>query len=95
MTKKANGDYTFSQEIKDSIMFEYHDCVNTNALPPLDIVFARDVISFLNPEQQKGLLEDFDEKLKGNGLLILGDNEEAVGGTWKKLNSVSVNSYIK
>ena len=39
--------------------------------------------------------EDFDEKLKGNGILILGDNEKAVGGTWKKLNSVSVNSYIK
>lgn len=95
LSTTAGGQLTFSKEIKDMIMFEYHDCVNTNALPPLDIVFARDVISFLTPEQQKGLLEDFDEKLKGNGLLILGDNEKAVGGTWKKLNSVSVNSYIK
>ncbi|HAH63645.1 MAG TPA: chemotaxis protein CheW, partial [Treponema sp.] len=43
MTKKANGEYTFTQEIKDSIMFEYHDCVNTNALPVIDLIFARDI----------------------------------------------------
>ena len=30
--RTASGDYTFSKEIKDSIMFEYHDCVNTNGV---------------------------------------------------------------
>src|SRR5574344_192281 len=84
VTKTVTGEYTFSKEIKDMIMFEYHDCVNTNALPPLDMVFARDVISFLSPEAQKTVLADFDEKVKGNGLLVFGENEEPVLAGWNK-----------
>jgi purine-binding chemotaxis protein CheW len=84
VTKTVTGEYTFSKEIKDMIMFEYHDCVNTNALPPLDIVFVRDVISFLAPEAQKTVLADFDEKVKGNGLLVFGENEEPVLQGWSK-----------
>ena len=53
-------------------MFEYHDCANTNSLPVCDIIFARDLISFLPLASQKVLETDFDEKLKGNGVIILG-----------------------
>ena len=75
LTKKANGDYTFSQEIKDSIMFEYHDCKNTNALPMVDIVFARDILSMLDENAQETVVSDFLEKMKGNGIVIIGENE--------------------
>ena len=75
LTKKANGDYTFSQEIKDSIMFEYHDCKNTNALPMVDIVFARDVLSLLDEKSQETVVSDFIEKMKGNAIAIIGENE--------------------
>lgn len=75
LTKKANGDYTFNQEIKDSIMFEYHDCKNTNALPMVDIVFARDILSLLDESSQNAVISDFLEKMKGNAIVILGDNE--------------------
>ena len=75
LTKKANGDYTFNQEIKDSIMFEYHDCKNTNALPMVDIVFARDVLSLLDEKSQETVVSDFIEKMKGNAIAIIGDNE--------------------
>lgn len=57
-------------------MFEYHDCMYTNALPATDIIFARDLLSFLDNDGQKSVLNDFDEKLKGNGILFVGDNEE-------------------
>ena len=76
LTKKANGEYTFSQEIKDSIMFEYHDCKNTNALPMVDIVFARDILSLLDEKSQDTVVSDFLEKMKGNAVAILGENEE-------------------
>ena len=76
ITKTAIGTNTFSKEIKDSIMFEYHDCIHTNALPATDIIFARDVLSFLDNEGQKSVINDFDEKLKGNGIIFVGDNEE-------------------
>ena len=75
LTKKANGDYTFNQEIKDSIMFEYHDCKNTNALPMVDIVFARDVLSLLDEKSQETVVSDFIEKMKGNAIAIIGENE--------------------
>ena len=75
LTKKANGDYTFNQEIKDSIMFEYHDCKTTNALPMVDIVFARDVLSLLDEKSQETVVSDFIEKMKGNAIAIIGENE--------------------
>ena len=76
LTKKANGEYTFNQEIKDSIMFEYHDCKNTNALPSVDIIFARDILSLLDEKAQESVVADFIEKMKGNAVAIIGENEE-------------------
>ena len=76
LTKKANGEYTFSQEIKDSIMFEYHDCKHTNALPAVDIIFARDFLSLLDEKAQESVVNDFIEKMKGNAVAIIGENEE-------------------
>ncbi len=96
LTKKADGTYTFSSEIKDLILFEYHDCVNTNALPVVDIIFSRDVISFLEPHSQESLLSDFDEKLKGNGIVILGEHEildEQSG--WKQHEGNGLKAYTK
>ena len=75
LTKKANGESTFNQEIKDSIMFEYHDCKNTNVLPMLDVIFARDFLSFLDIKSQESILSEFFEKMKGNGIAIVGENE--------------------
>ncbi len=75
LTKKANGDYTFSQEIKESILFEYHDCRNTNALPMVDVIFARDILSLLDAAAQETVIADFLEKMKGNAIAILGENE--------------------
>ncbi len=75
LTKKANGDYTFNQEIKDSIMFEYHDCKNTNALPMVDLIFARDVLSLLDEKAQNTVVADFLEKMKGNAIAVIGENE--------------------
>ena len=75
LTKKANGENTFNQEIKDSIMFEYHDCKNTNVLPMLDVIFARDFLSFVDTKSQENILSEFFEKMKGNAIAIVGENE--------------------
>lgn len=75
ITKTASGSNTFNQQIKDSIMFEYHDCQHTNALPMVDLLFARDLLSLLSPDAQNSVMNDFVEKLKGNGSIILGENE--------------------
>lgn len=76
LSKNASGQDTFNKAIKDSIMFEYHDCLHTNALPMTDLIFARDLLSFIDRASVNGVVSDFDEKLKGNGLLFIGDNEK-------------------
>ena len=75
LTKKANGEYTFSQEITESIRFEYHDCKNTNALPMVEVIFARDILSMLDENSQEAVVADFLEKMKGNAVAIIGENE--------------------
>jgi len=99
VSKKANGEFTFSQEIRDSILFEYHDCSNTNALPPVDIVLARDVLSFLSADAQKKISEDFAEKLKGNGIAVVGQNEALdklePTGKWIEQSSGSIAIFSK
>jgi purine-binding chemotaxis protein CheW len=94
-TKTAGGDYTFNKEIKDSIMFEYHDCVHTNNLPPIDIVFARDVLAFLPEASQKVVLQEFTEKVKGNGVIIVGVNENIALPGWTKKQAGSLTIYTK
>ena len=93
ITKKANGDFTFTSEIRDSIMFEYHDCANTNSLPGCDIIFARDVLSFLSLSSQQSVISDFAEKLKGNGIVFVGQNESlAENPAWvsKKIGIIDI-----
>ncbi len=75
LAKKASGECTFSPEIKNSIMFEYHDCKNTNVLPMIDIVLARDVLSLCDEATQNTIITDIQDKLKGNGIVFVGENE--------------------
>lgn len=96
LSKTANGSLTFSQEIKDSIMFEYHDCQNSNALPMTDIIFARDLLSCLEVDVQNTVISDFEEKLKGNGILILGENESIAGvSNFMEITVGSLTAYKK
>lgn len=81
LVESSNG-YQFGSEIKDSILFEYHDILHENPYPEVDCIFARDVLSFLKPEDQEKLLRQFHEKLKPGGFLILGDNERAPDVDW-------------
>ena len=97
VSKTVTGEYTFIQSIKDMILFEYHDCMHTNAMPAVDIIFARDVLSFMGEQAQKDLLNEFGEKVKGNGCLILGDNEQVpVGNTsWSASSANQISMYLK
>ncbi|MDR2312988.1 MAG: chemotaxis protein CheW [Spirochaetaceae bacterium] len=94
MVRGPNG-YTFNQEIKDSILFEYHDVLNDNSLPDLDIILARDVLSFFQVPEQEKLVHEFTERLKSRGFVILGTNEELTGAEWRSMAKRPVSAFTQ
>lgn len=96
LTKSVGGANGFAQEIKDMILFEYHDCMNTGNMPSSDIIFSRDVLSFLPVQAQKSLIESFADQVKGNGIIVLGKNEKlGANGGWQEKMTGSIVVYTK
>ncbi|MDR2095605.1 MAG: chemotaxis protein CheW [Treponema sp.] len=94
MSKGRNG-YSFTQIIKDAIVFEYHDILNENALPDLDIILARDILSFFPAETQAQLIAFFMEKLKKRGVVILGANEQLPESEWQPIGREPISAFIR
>jgi purine-binding chemotaxis protein CheW len=76
---ESNNGLQFNSEIKDLILFEYHDITHENPFPEVDIVLARDVLSYFPVAEQERLVGEFEEKLREGGILIVGDNESVDG----------------
>jgi purine-binding chemotaxis protein CheW len=90
-----NG-YAFTRDIKDLILFEYHDILHTNAVPEADVIMARDLLSYLSPGDQARVIEEFEEKLKQGGVLMLGKNERLPSAEgWSDISSESITAYKK
>ncbi|MBI9108338.1 MAG: chemotaxis protein CheW [Spirochaetales bacterium] len=94
ITEGKNG-WHFVSLIKDLILFEYHDVTNGNQLPPVDLIIARDVISFQPRDDQQKLCDMFYEKLKPGGILIAGANELVFTEGWVPVGNGLVSAYRK
>jgi len=93
-TVRGKTGYSFEQAIKDSIVFEYHDITNDNALPELEIILARDILSYMPADEQKKIIESFSEKLKNKGVVILGRNEELSDLIWQSIADDPISAYL-
>ncbi len=90
-----NG-YSFGPAIKDLIVFEYHDVLHDSTVPEVDMILARDVLSYMKPSDQTALVEEFAERLKSGGVLIVGANERIPeGDEWHKAGDGQISAYIK
>jgi purine-binding chemotaxis protein CheW len=94
-TVSGKNGYSFNQVIKDSVVFEYHDVLNDAQLPELDIILARDIVSFFSEPEQEKLLASFTEKLKSQGVVVLGRNEQLQGGEWLSVATETVSAYLR
>jgi len=92
---KGKNGYTFNQSIRDSIVFEYHDILNANALPELDIILARDILSFIPLEAQEKITAGFGELLKSRGVIFLGKNEAMPGNEWQRAGNGAVSAFVR
>jgi len=91
---KGNTGFSFNPAIKDSIVFEYHDVLNENPLPELDMIVARDLLSFFGEPEQTKLVASFTEKLKPRGMVMLGKNEELSGDGWSSVSNDPVSAFV-
>ncbi len=94
ITEGRNG-WNFISEIKDMILFEYHDINDHNQFPPVDMIIARDVLSYLSSSEQQKIIERFYDKLKTGGLLIIGANENISENGWQAFNKGRITAYKK
>ncbi len=86
----------FKKEIKDAILFEYHDITHDNTLPKLDMVVMRDTVSYIAPDRQQHIFNTLEEVMKPGGLLILGAHEQPINpGAWEKVDNSGVVAYKK
>ena len=94
-TVEGSKGMSFSPELSESIVFEYHDILNENQLPSVNIIIAKDILSFLKPKDGVGLLNDFSDKLAPGGILIVGDHERVTGPGWSEHEAPGIRWYIK
>ncbi len=94
MVEGRNG-MTFNQTIRDSIFFEFHDVMNSNPVPPVDLILSRDTVSFLSAADQRKLLADFNEKTRHGGAVILGANERLPMEGWNRAGGDPVSVFVK
>ncbi len=75
MTETKTG-WQFTGEVKSHILFEFHDILHLNPYDNLQLIVVRDVLSFLDVNDQNRLIEEFYDKLRPGGYLLLGKNEK-------------------
>ncbi len=95
MVETKSG-WQFDRNLKDLIMFEYHDVTHTNPYANLDLVVARDIVSFLKPESQIKFFRDVQDKMKKGGIIVLGDHEKVLEQDgWKPVESEGISAFQK
>ena len=95
-TAKGKNGLSFNSAIKEKILFEYHDVLHSSSLPEIDIVVARDLISFLKPEDQQKILAEFYDKMKPTGVLMLGANEVPLDESqWERVEKGGLTVFKK
>jgi purine-binding chemotaxis protein CheW len=92
LVEGTNG-FSFAEEIKELILFEYHDVLHENTVPEVGLILSRDLLSMLPQEAQYRVAADFSEKLGPGGIAIPGAQEalDALSG-WRSVGG-AVNAY--
>jgi len=94
-TVEGKNGLQFNKEIRDAIFFEFHNVLHSNPFPEVDLIVARDILSFQKQDEQNALVQEFAEKLKPGGVLILGSREELVSDMFEDISNGMVRAYKK
>jgi purine-binding chemotaxis protein CheW len=87
--------YQFTPEMKESVLFEYHDILHGTSLPELDLIVARDILSYFTAAHKEKLVADFAAMLKPGGMLVVGTNERVAAPGLSLCHEGNVVAYQK
>lgn len=85
----------FKNEFKNLVIFEFADITHHVPLPHMDLIVARDVLSYLNEEEIDYFLNIASNVTKLGTLMVLGDHEILHHEAWEPLNSQYLSMYRK
>jgi len=94
-TQESKSGIIFNREIRDLILFEYHNVFHTNPFPDVDLIVARDLLSFQKAKEQEAFLKECAEKLKPGGILLPGENERALTEDFEETSVGALRAYRK
>jgi chemotaxis protein methyltransferase CheR len=77
--RKEDGHYAVSDQLKRQVIFDYHNLKNDNGLRGLDIIFCRNVLIYLDTDEQRRLITRFANCILPGGYLFLGHAESLQG----------------
>ncbi|MHB8880650.1 MAG: CheR family methyltransferase [Thermodesulfovibrionales bacterium] len=76
---KSEEQLRVKDQIKNMVIFDFHNLKNENGLAGLDVIFCRNVMIYFNLDDQKTLVEKFYRSLNPGGYLIVGHAESLQG----------------
>jgi len=71
----TNGRYTFSKELRRSVIFGRHDLIQDAPISRIDLLLCRNVLMYFNAETQTRILSRLSYALNNMGYLFLGKAE--------------------
>lgn len=72
---KVNNTYKVVNEIRNMLVFGFHDIIISPPFTQMDFISCRNVLIYLEENVQKNLLSIFHYSLSKNGILVLGTSE--------------------
>lgn len=70
--------FGFKQAITDAVRFQRHRLFEDPPIRAVDVVFCRNVLIYLNKDDQKRLIDAFSASLASGGYLVLGRSEHLI-----------------
>src|SRR5258708_22065014 len=77
--KEDSGSFGIINQVKDRVVFDYHNLKHDNGLRGIDIIFCRNVLIYFNSDGQRRLIDRFINCLVPGGYLFLGHAESLQG----------------
>jgi two-component system CheB/CheR fusion protein len=74
-SKDETGYYTIKKEIRDTVVFAVQSVIKDPPFTQIDLLSCRNLLIYLEPEQQSRLIPNFHYALKPGGVLFLSSSE--------------------